>query len=210
MRVVDLSHVIEEGMPVFPGDAPPRLEAVCTVEQCGFYERKLVMGSHTGTHMDAPAHMISAGACLDAMPAERFAGPGRVVDVRQFNQKRVPLDYLEAQDLDGAEFVLLYSGWDSRWGRDAYFHDYPVLSIAAAKWLAGLGLKGLGLDMISADPAYPPEAEIHHALLGSGMVLIENLCGLDGLPASGFTFCAQPLKLKDADGSPVRAVAIMD
>ncbi len=210
MRVIDLSHVIEDGMPVFPGDNPPRLDTVCTVEQCGYCEHKLVMGSHTGTHMDAPAHMISGGACLDAMPVQRFAGPGRVVDIRQFSKERVPRDYLKAQDLDGAEFVLLHSGWDSRWGREAYFHDYPVLSAAAAQWLAGLGLKGLGLDMISPDPTHPPTAEIHQALLGAGMVLIENLCGLGELPPGGFTFCAQPLKLKNADGSPVRAVAILD
>ena len=210
LLVIDLSHTIEPGMPVYPGDEPPELTTLFRVESSGFYERRLVLGSHTGTHMDAPAHMIAGGATLDHLPADKFTGPGLVLDVRGFAGQTVPLEFVQEQDLSGAEFVLLRSDWDARWGDESYFHDYPTLSPQAAAFLAGQGLKGIGVDVIGVDPTHPPAMDVHLALLNQGMIIVENLCGLGRIPNRGFNFCALPLKLKDADGSPLRAVAIID
>ena len=210
MRVIDLSHFIEEGMPVYPGTEPPKIRAACTVAQCGFYERKLEMFSHTGTHMDAPVHMLEQGQTLDQYDVSNFLGHARLLDVSGFAGQRVPLEYVKERDLSGAGFVLLRSGWDRYWGQEAYFRDYPVLTLQAAEYLAGLGLKGLGVDMISVDPTEPPETGVHHTLFEAGMVLVENLCNLAWLPDyRPFMFSALPLKLKGADGSPLRVAALL-
>jgi arylformamidase len=211
MRVIDLSQVIEENMPVYPGTAQPVLDAACTVESCGFYERRLVVWSHTGTHMDAPAHILADGAMLDQMPAQSFVGRGCVVDTREFAGQEVSLEYLKehGEIIKQADFMLLRTGWDAHWGKDAYYSGYAVLSNQAAKWLAGLGLKGMGMDCISPDGPEPTDYQVHKTLFAAGMVMIENLCKLDQLPQAGFWFSCLPLKLKDADGSPLRAVAMI-
>ncbi|MCP4656698.1 MAG: cyclase family protein, partial [bacterium] len=96
------------------------------------------------------------------------------------------------------------------WGTEAYFSEYPTLSPEAALWLGDLGLQGLGLDMISADETGSDDLPIHKILAGRSMIIIENLTNLHGLPENRFLFSCLPLKIQQADGSPVRAVAIMD
>lgn len=212
MRIVDLSHHIQADMPVYPGTDPPVIENICTVESCGFYERRLTIWSHTGTHMDAPAHMLADGARLDQLPVDHFVGPACVVDAAEFAGGQVPLEHLQKHRelIAPADFVLLRTGWDAHWGKQAYFSGYPVLSQEAARWLADQDLKGLGMDAISPDLTGPAEQPVHHILFARNMVSIENLTGLDQLPAGGFGFSCLPLKLQDADGSPLRAVAMLD
>ena len=108
-----------------------------------------------------------------------------------------------------AGFALLHTGWARYWGTNDYFGRYPVLSPEAAGWLAGFGLKGYGVDAISADEIDSAALPVHRALLGRGMLIIENLDRLDPLLEREFTFSCLPLKIADADGSPIRAVAIL-
>ena len=82
MTVIDLTHTIREDMPVYPGTEPPRLTTACTVSQCGYRETLLHMYSHTGTHMDAPAHMMDGAPTLDSFGPDRFVGRGYVLDCR--------------------------------------------------------------------------------------------------------------------------------
>jgi kynurenine formamidase len=206
MRVIDLTHLIEETMPVFPGTERPVLEPANTLERDGFREKKLHMVSHTGTHMDAPAHMLDHGATLDSMPASKFVGKALKIDARS-------LKVIERQDIESLltpeiEFIVLWTGWSQHWGTELYFGDFPALSRDAAVWLSSLALKGVGVDSISIDPMNSERFEVHLALLGKGMVLIENLRGLEDVPQN-FLLSALPLKLLDADGSPVRAVALI-
>jgi kynurenine formamidase len=207
VKVIDLTHLIQEAMPVYPGTEPPVLEPANTLERDGFREKKLHMYSHTGTHMDAPAHMIESGSTLDQRPADAFFGKAVKIDVRH-------LEIIERADLEpfldeGAEFVLLWTGWDTRWGTESYFNGFPTLSIDAAKWLADKPIKGVGVDAISVDSMAAVDFEVHMALLGHDKVLIENLCSLERLPQSCL-FSAMPLKLVDADGSPIRAYALLE
>lgn len=92
MTVIDLTHTIREDMPVYPGTEPPRLTTACTVSQCGYRETLLHMYSHTGTHMDAPAHMMDGAPTLDSFGPDRFVGRGYVLDCRGLSQ--IPLDLL--------------------------------------------------------------------------------------------------------------------
>ena len=207
MKIVDLTHLIKEEMPVFPGTEPPVLEPANTLEKDGFREKKLHMYSHTGTHMDAPAHMIDSGWTLDQVEADRYFGLAVKVDVRGLTL--VERSHLEPVIRPGTEFVLLHTGWDHYWGTEDYYGAFPTLSLDAAEWLASLSLKGVGVDAISLDPMASEDFDVHLALLSRSVVLIENLRGLEALPEQ-FLFSAMPLKLADADGSPVRAYALLE
>ncbi len=206
--VLDLTHTIEAGMPVYPGTEAPNIKQAATIEKDGFAEKLVSMFSHTGTHMDAPAHIISGAKTLDAMHAGQFCGRGIMLPVAGPFITMTDAVAAEGAAKKGAEFVLFCSGWDKFWGKEEYYKGFPVLTKEAAEFIAGLGLKGIGFDCISADPV---EADLknHQILLGAGMVIIENLCGLDRLEGKSFNFFAFPLKLSDADGSPVRAAAVL-
>ena len=210
VQVLDLTHPIEETMPVFPGTEPPRLTRANTLERDGFRETLLCLYSHTGTHMDAPAHMLEEGATLDALSVDRFLGPALVVDVSDLRGASVTVQRLEPhrEALDRTAFLLLHTGWDRYWGQEAYFGPFPCLTPEAAAWLEPFPLKGVGADSISFDPMDSREFPVHHALLGRGLVLVENLTGLDRLPREGALFGAFPLRYVGADGAPVRAVGM--
>lgn len=210
--VVDLTHHITPGMPVYPGTEPPVLEQANTVERNGFAETLLRMYSHTGTHIDAPGHMVTGAPSLDQLPVDRFVGRACVIDVSGAAGAVVAAELLDAQrDLvAGCDFVLLHTGWSRYWGDDRYFGSFPVLSAAATAWLIDRTLKGVGFDAISADPIGPPPYRNHVAFFRAGMILIENLAGLQPLVGRRFLFSCLPLAYEHADGSPVRAVAILE
>jgi arylformamidase len=212
MRVVDLSHPITADMPVYPGDPRPSLDVASTLDGAGYVTRRISIGSHTGTHMDAPAHMIVGGRALDAYPVGHFIGSAVVLDVTAYAGSVIePAALLPRQaEISGSDFLLLNTGWHRHWGDDRYFVDYPVLSVDAALWLAGLGFRGIGVDTASVDGGDATEYAVHHAFLSRDMIIVENLTNLAALPGTGFTFAAFPLRIDRADGSPVRAVALLD
>ncbi len=116
----------------------------------------------------------------------------------------------EETRIAAVDFVLFHSGWERFWADAEYFGAYPVLSADAARWLSGFKLKGVGVDMVSLDEVDSTSLAVHRALLAKNMVLVENLANLESLIGKEFVFSCLPLKIADADGSPVRAVAIID
>lgn len=197
-------------MPVYPGTKPPELIEACTLENEGFRETELRMYSHTGTHMDSPAHLFSDGKTLDQYPANAFYGPALAVDMSAIKGLIKPEDLLPyQQELQGIDFLILYTGWEHLWGREEYYQGFPVLSPAAAQWLAQFNLKALGVDAISVDPVEADSSlHIHKIFLGRGILLIENLCNIQPLIGKSFSLCCLPLKTIRADGAPARAIAI--
>lgn len=208
----DLTHPIGPQMPVYPGTEPPVLHRAHTVERHGFAETSIHMWSHTGTHVDAPAHMVAGAPTLDQLGVDRFVGRACVIDVSGAAGGEIGAPDLErhAELVAGCDFVLLRTGWSRYWGEDRYFSGFPVLSAAATRWLIDRGLKGIGLDAISVDPVGAARFANHLDCFGAGLILIENLAGLDALAGRRFTLSCLPLALPDADGSPVRAVALLD
>lgn len=211
MNVIDLTHFIASDMPVYPGTEPPTIREATSIAADGFAEKLLTMYSHTGTHMDAPAHMLAGHSTLDRLPVGTFVGPGVVVDLSARSAGPIAPGELHAHAarIERAEFVLFHTGWSLRWGRDDYHADFPTLSEEAARWLCGFGLKGVGFDCISVDPVGASPMVIHHILLGHGLVIIENLCGLERLADRDFLFVCLPLKIRDSDGSPIRAAGVV-
>ena len=212
MTVIDLTHTIKPGMPVYPGTEPPRIERANTIETDGFLEHKLTMYSHTGTHMDAPSHILKNGRTLDSYAADFFVGRASVIDVRDAEGRSITLESIRkySQLLTEIDFLLLRTGWGERWGSEEYFSGYPVLNEDATKWLAGsFHLRGIGVDAISVDREDTTLFPVHGALLGKEMVILENIAHIDAVRDERFLFSCLPLKTEHADGSPVRAVAML-
>ena len=207
--LIDLTHPIHEDMPVYPGTEKPVIITGCSIEQDGFLEKKITFYSHTGTHMDAPAHLIKGGKYLDQYDISHFHGNAMVVHLESNEDKSIDLGILNPGEnqLKKIDFLLIHTGWSRYWGTDDYFVNFPVLTPEAAEWVAGIGLKGIGFDTISADSADTLTYPIHKILLGSDMVIVENLANLDHLHEEAFEFSCFPLHFQQADGSPIRAVA---
>ena len=143
MRVLDLTHTIAENMPVYPGTETPIFAGANTYEKDGFKETKLTMYTHTGTHMDPPAHLFAGRTTLDAFPASQFIGKALVIECSDLNEgKAITLERIlqYGKDAENADFLLFHLGWDKRWGTDAYFGDYPCLDDAALDYISA-GLK---------------------------------------------------------------------
>ncbi|NTV02313.1 MAG: cyclase family protein [Chlorobiaceae bacterium] len=210
-RVIDLSHPICPEMPVWQGAPAPELLPLATVRDDGFAEHSIRLSSHTGTHLDAPAHMIEGGASLDSFAPGRFFGRAAVVDARASRDGVIGRGLLEeyGQAIGSADFVLLHTGWARLWGKPGYGAGYPVLADEAAEWLSSKGLKGVGIDAPSFDPPDSQGFPVHLRLLGSGVLLVENLANLNLLPPSGCTLAVFPLPVRDTEACPVRAVAIL-
>ncbi len=211
-KIIDLTHSVAPDMPVFPGDPPVNFRVAAEIPRDGFRETELTISSHTGTHVDAPSHVVPGGLTLDRLPMTSFFGTAVVVDCTRIPAGgRVTLDLIrETRCADKAEFLILRTGWGKFWGNEKFFGDYPVLDVEAARWIVAAHKKSVGLDVMSLDPISSESLPLHHILLGGGVLIVENLCCLEELPSGLFNFCAFPLKLADADGSPARAAAFFD
>ncbi len=141
-----------------------------------------------------------------------FYGSAQLIDVRDFKHGQIDLKYLQKNKeiFMINDFVIFNTGYEQDWGQESYFKEYPVLSTAAAQWLSAQNIKGIGLDACSVDPVGSDDLPVHHILFAADLLIVENLTNLHQLPDSQFIFSCFPLKIVDADGSPVRAVAILN
>lgn len=215
-RIIDLTYPVHEGMTTFPVHWHPIVE-VTIMGRHGIEDRetrKLVLGTHTGTHCDAPRHFIPGGPTLDQIPIETFVGPAHVCD---FSTAQ-PLQEITKADLDRflparAERVILRFDWSRHWGNLRYYKDHPYLSEEAAHSLLERGVKLVAMDTPMPDnPANgrgtPKDSPIHKILLGAGAVLVEYLTNLSQLSRRDVELVVLPLKIDGADGAPVRCIAI--
>lgn len=208
-RLIDLSHPLYDGSPSWPGDPGITVSPHCTLERDGCRVSRLSMGTHQGTHVDAPAHFMPEGTGIDASPLAAFYGPAKVLRIPR--GKKEAIAAADLARFDGVLFpgarILIATGWDALWGTDGFFTEGPFLSADAAQLLAKRRIALLGLD--TATPAPENAEEVHRILMEAGITILEGLANLGNCP-DAFTLCAFPLHLKGLDGSPVRAVAIAD
>lgn len=208
----DLSRPLDADTWTYPGDPAVSIEAHATVEADGYRVSALSMGTHAGTHLDAPSHTESGGATLDELPVGTCAFEAVLADVDVGAREPIDVDHLPPVP-DDADCLVLDTGWADDWGSERYL-DHPYLTEDAATWCAERGL-AVAVDAPSVDPSPSPNATddeptghpAHHALLGAGCLIVENLTNLDGLP-DRFELRAYPLPISGGDGSPVRAVAV--
>lgn len=167
--------------------------------------RKLVLGTHTGTHVDAPRHFLPEGETIDRVPIERFVGGARLIDLRG---QAGPIGAESLQAARGYPAVILRYGWEKYQGSVQYFTGHPYLTGPATKFLVKEGVRIIGMDTPSPDASTDSNMPVHKILLESGSVLVEYLVNLGELKSDEFDFFAVPLKIAAGDGSPCRAFAI--
>ncbi len=215
-KLWDLSFPIHEGMTTFPSHWHPLVE----VTQLGRHgiedreSRKLVLGTHTGTHVDAPLHFVKGGKTIDRLPLDLMVGTADVVDLPAKPKGRVDLSQLKTA-LGGRavpERLLLRWGWSRHWGHIRYYTEAPYLSVESCQWLAEQGVKLLGMDTPSVDChdhgwRTANDCPNHKALLGAGVFLVEYLNNLDKLRKRRVDFMVMPLNVLGGDGAPARALA---
>lgn len=211
MRVIDLTHTIKADMPVYPGTGTPKLKTANTYEENGFRETLVSFYSHTGTHMDPPAHLFAGRATLDAFPASQFLGRALVIDCTHLREGEA-ITMKELRKYGGLEdtvdFLLFYLGWDARWGNDSYFGDYPCIDEEVLQHILDGSYKGIGFDVIGLDPIADGNLPRHKALFREkDIVNIENLTNLGQCGTEPFWFACLPMKIEGSDGAPVRAIA---
>ncbi len=218
MKLIDLTHTIDNDMPVYPGTARPSIAQATTYEEEGYKETLLNMLSHVGTHMDAPAHLLAGHKTLDEFDPQHFMGSALMVDCRHLKEgEKITMEEVLAKGLDAAEnaeYLVFMTGWDKRWGDLSYFGDYPVVTDEVADFAIETGKKGLAFDVIGLDPISDLNLTLHKKVFGaSDMVIIENLCNLEQVEETTggktFTLIATPIKYKNADGAPIRALAMI-
>lgn len=211
MKVIDLTHPITPDMPVYPGTEKPVFTPANSYEKDGFKETKISMFTHTGTHMDPPAHLYAGRTTLDQFPIDQFIGRALVIDVRHLKEgEKITLKEIEkyASLPEKADFLLFNLGWDKKWGTDAYFGDYPCVDDEVLSYIMNGNFKGIGFDVIGLDPISDVNLIRHnHLFKEKDIVNIENLKNLDLCGNNLFNFSCFPLNIADSDGSPIRAVA---
>ncbi|KAI0366709.1 putative cyclase [Pilatotrama ljubarskyi] len=219
LAYIDLSHTLDENVQIYPGDPAFSCCPALTIANDGLNVHSISMGSHTGTHVDAPYHFVQDGAQVDAIPLSAFIGNAVVINVTSKGPKaRIDWEDISAYSDDirrkaafpDGVFVLLHTGWSKHWQSDAYL-DHPFLTRDAAQRLVNLGVKLIGVDTLSPDETrvdgLTPDFGVHEVVLGAGALLAENLRNLEAIQTGDWRVSAVPLKLKGCDGSPVRAFA---
>ena len=209
MHFYDLSQPIESGMPIFPGDPEPVIQ-LAEGALPPWRVSSLHIGSHTGTHIDAAAHFFAQGTTIDQYPLERFILTGVCISIEGLDPDQPltsePFDEIGVHISKGGA-VLIRTGWDRYWGQEAYLH-HPYLTLQAANRLVLAGVGLVGIDALNVDSTTHGTDDVHQVLLRADTMIVENLRGLEQLePGTKYHFSFLPLKLRDLDGSPIRAVA---
>jgi kynurenine formamidase len=208
----DLTHPIETGMQTYPADPPVSVDYIATHDADGYRESSLAFGSHTGTHVDAPAHIVPGGRTLDEFDLESFVRTVRRVDCRDLDAREaIPANRVPTV-ADDVDCLVFWTGWAEFWDTDRYL-DHPFLSSAAAERCAEQNL-AVAVDTLNPDPTpsdragedEPDGFPAHHKILGSGLLVFENLRNLEAV-SERFELRAYPLRI-DGDGAPVRAVGV--
>jgi kynurenine formamidase len=223
-KVIDLTHPWDETFPTFDGLPGIGYEPDKILERDGYQLWKLTILEHSGTHVDAPLHFSADGASVDELPVERLVCPLCVLDLTakaadDANAMVEPADieaWVSANgDIPAGAVVAMHSGWAAKLADPSYRTDpqgnfaFPGFSKAATDMLAQMHVAGIGVDTLSLDPGNSPDFAVHNSWLPGGRYGIENLAGLDLLPATGATVFVGAPTHKRGTGGPARIIAVV-
>lgn len=214
MTLIDLSHVVANGMVTYPGLPGPvisdYLSRAASHERYApgteFHIGKIEMIANTGTYVDAPSHRYAAAADLADLPLKSLADLQGVVIRRVGMGRVVDRDAFAGIPVKGRA-VLIHTGWDRHWGTPAYGIGNPYVTADAAEYLVHQGATLVGIDSLNIDDPKDGMRPAHTILLGAGVTIVEHLTGLERLPDKGFRFFAVPVKVRGLGSFPVRAFA---
>ncbi|OLD55014.1 hypothetical protein AUI46_06425 [archaeon 13_1_40CM_2_52_13] len=200
-------------MPVYPGDPSPSFESYSTLQKDGVNLTKITMGSHTGTHVDAPRHFIRDGIGIDRIPLNKLIGEAYVADLSKkpigsgitSKDLRRELETEIASD----DIVAIYTGCSEHWGDKSINRDYTYLTEDAADYLVSKKVRAVGIDFLSVEKFKATEHLVHKTLLGNGIFIVESLSNaLNQFVGQRILMICMPIKLRDGDGAPSRVVAV--
>ena len=203
-KIYDVTVPLSEDVPTFPGDPRFRMEFSHRISEGEPYNvATLALGTHAGTHVDAPYHFLADGATVDQLPLELLIGRARVVDM-------MALDRIERTDLERADLrddirVLFKTRMSGQLRQPAFQEDFVHLTPDAASYLAKVGIKLVGIDYLSIEKFGSKDYAAHHALLSAGVVIIEGL-DLSEVEPGEYDLSCLPLRIAGADGAPARVV----
>ena len=205
MKVIDISRTIQADMEMYPGDAGPQITKVSGLDEGDSYNTsRITLGTHTGTHVDPPLHLIRDGAGIDRLPMNTLVGNARVLDLSSINR---PIEAGDIGPLEAGEIILLKGDLgDSGSSGDPGTSGGAYLTAVCARYLVDIGIKTIGTDAISIG-ALDEEYEVHHTLLDARIVVIEGL-EMPDVEAGDYFLVCLPLKIANGDGGPARAVLI--
>jgi len=215
MKVIDLTLTISEQIPTFPGSPQPNFINWETLEKDGYNLELLFLSSHTGTHIDAPYHFLKKGQKIHQIVTRRLVTEAILIKIRKgVNQSITKSDIQKFEreygKIDDGSTVIFHTGWQNNLKKESYFLKNPGLAISAAKYLSSKKINLVGIDSPSIDLGKDSKFSVHHILAKNGILIVENLTNLEKINSEMFHLIVAPLKLKNATGSPVRAMALTD
>ena len=215
MKVIDLTLTISEEIPTFPGSPQPNFINWETLEKDGYNLELLFLSSHTGTHIDAPYHFLKKGQKIHQIVTRRLVTEAILIKIRKGANQSITKTEIQKFEkkygkIDDGSTVIFHTGWQKNLKKESYFLKNPGLAVSAAKYLASKKINLVGIDSPSIDLGKDSKFSVHHILAKSGMLIVENLANLEKINSEMFHLIVAPLKLKNATGSPVRAMALTD
>jgi arylformamidase len=211
MHVLDLSLEINSNLQVFPGSPQPLFLKWTKYDVHSYDSEIMMMSTHTGTHLDAPSHFVAYTESIDIIKVERLVSPAVLLHLPKGANGLITLDDLhDIKEIERGISIVFRTGWQNMINNKDYMISNPGLSMAAAEFLAEKKVNAVAIDGPSIDIGSDEHFSAHKTLLGKGILIVENLCNLESLDHKDtFTLLINPLKLKGASGSPVRALAII-
>jgi len=215
MKVIDLTLTVSDKIPTFPGSPQPSFIPWENVKEDGYNLELLFLSTHTGTHMDAPYHFLEKGVKIHEISLKKLVSEAVLIkskkkggesitktDIQKFEKKHGKIASFSS--------VIFYTGWQRNLQKKYYFTKNPGLSVSAAKYLASKKINLVGIDSPSIDLGKDSKFSVHQIFAKKGMLIVENLANLEKIKSSKFHLVVLPLKLKNATGSPVRAIAFVE
>ena len=215
MKIIDLTLTVSDKIPTFPGSPQPNFIPWENIKENGYNLELLFLSSHTGTHIDAPHHFLEKGGKIHEISLEKLVSEAVLIkskknsgesitktDIQKFEKNHGKIEYFSS--------IIFYTGWQRNLQKKYYFTKNPGLSASAAKYLASKKINLVGIDSPSIDVGVDSKFSVHQIFAKKGMLIVENLANLDKIKSAKFHLVVLPLKLKNATGSPVRAIAFVD
>ena len=215
MKILDLTLTISNKIPTFPGSPHPHFIPWENIKDNGYNLELLFLSSHTGTHMDAPHHFLEKGAKIHEINLKKLVSEAVLVKSKKKSGEsitKIDIQKFEKNHGKIASFssVIFYTGWQRNLQKKYYFTKNPGLSVSAAKYLASKKINLVGIDSPSIDLGKDSKFSVHQIFAKKGILIVENLANLEKIKSSKFHLVVLPLKLKNATGSPVRAIAFVE
>ena len=215
MKVIDLTLTISDNIPTFPGSPKPNFINWESIEKDGYNLELLFLSTHTGTHIDAPYHFLEKGQKIHQIVTKRLVTEAILIKIRKDSDQSITKTDIERfekkyGEIDNGSTVIFHTGWQKNLEKKSYFVKNPGLSKSAAKYLTSKKINLVGIDSPSIDLGKDDKFSVHHILAKNGILIVENLTNLDKIHSEKFHLIVAPLKLKNATGSPIRAMALVD